>query len=65
MGVLGMGGGCEYSSSGILCFNASVSSFSGRKGNLFVISCMFSGSVLCLMYLYNSLWMVLGGFIMS
>ena len=39
-----MGGGCEYSCSSSLCFNASVSSFSDKKGNLFVICCMFSGS---------------------
>ena len=64
MGVLGMGGGCEYSCNGSLCFSASVSNFSGKKGNLFVISCMFIGSLLCLMKLYSSLWMVLGGLIM-
>lgn len=33
-GILGSGGGWEYSYSGSLCFNASISNFSGRNGNL-------------------------------
>ena len=36
--VLGIGGGCEYSVMGSLCFRDSISSFSGRNGNLFVSS---------------------------
>ena len=36
--VLGIGGGCEYSVMGSLYFRDSISSFSGRNGNLFVSS---------------------------
>ena len=61
---MGSGGGWEYSCNGSLHFNVSVSNFSGKNGNLFVIICMFSGSLFCLMKLYISLWMVLGGLIM-
>ena len=65
VGVLGSDGGWEYSSSGSLHFNDSVSRFSGKKRNLFFISCIVSGSLFCLMNSYSSLWMVLGGFMMS
>ena len=64
MGVVGGGGGCEYSWSGSLHFSASVSNCSGKKGNLSDIVCMVSGVLLCLMKSYSSLWMVVGGLIM-
>jgi hypothetical protein len=35
---LGIGGECEYSVMGSLCFRDSISSFSGRNGNSFVNS---------------------------
>ena len=59
--MLGSGGGWEYSCSGSLHFNASISNFSGRNGNLFVIACIFGGSLFCWMKLYKSLCIVLGG----
>ena len=62
--MLGSGGGCEYSWSGSLHFKTSVSSFTCKKGNCLVSSCMFSGSLFWLRKLYSSLWMVLGGLIM-
>ena len=43
VGMLGNGGGWEYSCSGSLHFNDYVSSFSCKKRNLSVISCMVSG----------------------
>ena len=43
--MLGSGGGWEYSSRGSLYFSVSKSNFSGRNGNSFVISCMFSVSL--------------------
>ena len=55
MGMSGSGRGWEYSCSGSLHFIDSVSSFSGRKGNLSVISCMVSGTLLCWMNLYRFL----------
>ena len=42
---MGRGGGWEYSWSSSLYFNASMSSCSGRKGNLSVISWTFGGSL--------------------
>ena len=54
VGALGSGGGCEYSYNGSLYFSVSNSSCSGKKGNLFFIMCMFSGSVF-FMKLYSSL----------
>ena len=65
IGMLGIGEGWEYSCIGYVYFNDSVSNFSGKKRNLSVISCMVSGSLLCLMKVYSSLWIVLGGLIMS
>lgn len=41
MGMLGIGGGWEYSVSGVLWFSASVRSLNGRNGNLFVSVCRF------------------------
>ena len=43
-GILGIGGGWEYSCNGVLLFSASVSSISGKKGNLFVSVWKFVGS---------------------
>jgi hypothetical protein len=40
VGMLGNGGGWKYSYIGSLHFNDSVSRFSGKKQNLFVIICM-------------------------
>ena len=54
-GVLGSGGGWEYSSKGLLYLSVSMSNFWGRNGNSFVISCMFSVPLFCLMKLYISL----------
>ena len=47
MGVSGSDAGWEYSCNGSLHFSVSKSSFSGKKGNLSVIICMVSGTVLC------------------
>ena len=63
-GMFGSGGGWEYSCKGSLYFRISVSSFSGRNGNSFVILCMSSVSLFWLMKLYISLWMVLVGLVM-
>ena len=63
-GMLGSGGGWEYSYRGSIYFNGYVSNFSGKNGNSFVIQCMFSVSLFCLMKLYISLRMVLVGLIM-
>ena len=52
-GVLGSGGGWEYSCSISLHFNDSSSIFFGRKGNLSNIVCMVSGMLLCLMKSYS------------
>ena len=40
-GLLGTLGGCEYSLIGSLCFSVSLSSISGRNGNLFVNTSKF------------------------
>ena len=50
-GVLGGGGGWEYSSKGSLYFNVSMSSLSGKNGNSFFMSCMLGVSLLCIMKL--------------
>ena len=55
MGMLGTGGGWEYSCIGSLHFNDSVSNVFGKKGNFSVIICMVSGTLLCLIKLYSSL----------
>ena len=64
MGMSGNGGGWEYSCIGSLHFSDSVSKFSGKKGNLSFIICIVNG-ILVLIKLYSSLWMVLGGLMMS
>ena len=63
-GVMGGGGGWEYSWSGSLHFSVSASSFSGRKGNFYVICCIDIDVLFCVIKLYISLWMVLGGLVM-
>src|SRR5579875_3560903 len=59
----GLGGGWGYSSSGSLHFRDSLSRSFGKNGNLCVIACKVSGSLLCDINSYNSLWIVLGGLI--
>ena len=48
VGVMGSGRGWEYSGSGSLHFNDSISRFSGKKGNCSDIDCIVSGTLLCL-----------------
>ena len=64
-GMLGSGGGWEYSTSVSLHFNDSLSKFSGKKENLFVIIWIVSGMLLCLMKSYSFLCMLLGGLMRS
>ena len=61
VGVLGNGGGWEYSCKGSVHLKDSMSSSFGKKGNLSVNICVVSGALLCWMKAYSSLWMVLGG----
>jgi hypothetical protein len=54
-GMLGSGGGCEYSVIGSLHLRDSISKFSGRNGNLFVSISMFGELLFCIIKSYSSL----------
>lgn len=63
IGLLGSCGGCEYSFIGSLCFRVSLSSFSGRYGNLFVSKSKLIFWLLSCINLYMFLFIELGGLI--
>ena len=60
-----MGGGWVYSFSGSKVLSVSFKRLFGRKGNFFVSVCMVVGIGSWWMKSNISLWMVIGGFIIS
>ena len=63
MGLLGSGGGCEYSYIGTVCLRVSLSKFSGRYGNLFVSMSKLIFWLLSFINSYMSLCIEFGGLI--